>query len=345
MAHPNVENETPFAFDMMGLSDEDGRPALLLVVKATFVLGDAGLKLADMQTPVQWSAKPWGRPGESSDKYEPESALSKVATDVALIGHAYPPQKGATESLVALQVGPLKKAVRVIGERTWFKSMGRVTATKPLPFDKLPLTWERAFGGWDRTDAGKPSFEPRNPVGVGFRSSPRHFEEGLKLPNLEDPATAPLREFGQRVVPAGFGFTSPHWQPRAKYGGTYDEAWNRTRKPLVPKDFDRRFFNAAAPGLTAPGYLRGDEPVIIAGASPRGRLSFSLPGQATPVVTLELQRGETSKPPMNLDTVILDADADQVLLIWRGHAVLDDGLHDVRSLTLTAEGTSLRKVP
>ncbi len=340
MGHPTLENDTPFAFDMMGLADEDGRPLLLLVVKATYALGPSGLKLADEQVPVTWSGESWGKPGESSDKYEPECAFIKSATDVALIGHAYPPQKGATEALVALQVGPLKKAVRVLGERTWFKSMGHVTATRPLPFDKIPLTWERAFGGWDKTDTANPSFEPRNPVGVGFRASPRHFEEGLKLPNLEDPATEPLREFGQRVVPAGFGFTSPHWHPRAKHGGTYDEGWNKTRKPLLPRDFDRRFFNAAAPGLVAPGYLKGDEPVIIAGAFPSGRRAFSLPGQAPPVVTVALAGRDDATPEMRLDTVILDADAEQVLLLWRGHVVLDDGLHDLGRIHITAAGMS-----
>ncbi len=43
--------------------------------------------------------------------------------------------------------------------------------------------------------------------------------------------------------------------------GLADEVWNKTRKPLLPKNFDRRYFNAAAPGLVAPGYLKGDEPV------------------------------------------------------------------------------------
>ncbi len=339
MGHPTVDNETPFALDLMGLADEEGRSLLLLVVKATYSIGEQGLKLADAQVPVSWRPKPWGKPGESSDRYESESAFIKLATDVALIGHAYPQQKGATESLVALQVGPLKKAVRVVGERTWFKSLGRVAATKPLPFDSMPLTWERAFGGWDRTDPAKPSFEPRNPVGTGFRASPHRFEEGLKLPNLEDPAE-PLRDFGQRVTPVGFGFTSPHWQPRAKYAGTYDEAWNKTRKPLLPKDFDRRFFSAAAPGLVASGYLKGDEPVVIAGASPKGRLAFSLPGQAPPVVTVQVADGEEAKPPMRLDTVILDVDGQQVLLLWRGHVVLGEGMHDVRGLRVTAEGVS-----
>jgi hypothetical protein len=339
MGHPTLENETPFAFDMMGLADEDGRPLLLLVVKATYSLDDSGLKLAEEQVLVNWSGHPWGTPGESSDRYEPEGAFFKPATDVVLIGHAYAPRQGATESLVAVQVGPLKKAVRVVGERTWFRSMGRVAATSPLPFEKLPLTWERAFGGWDRTDAARPTFEPRNPVGTGFRASPRHFEEGLKLPNLEDPAE-PLREFGQKVTPVGFGFTSPHWQPRARYAGTYDEAWNKTRKPLLPKDFDRRFFNAAAPGLIAPGYLKGDEPVVIAGASPKGRLAFSLPGQPAPVVTVALAGGGDAKPDMHLDTVILEPDAQQVLLLWRGHVVLGEGMYDVRSLRVTAKGVS-----
>ncbi|WP_434385340.1 DUF2169 family type VI secretion system accessory protein [Melittangium boletus] len=336
MAHPSIENKTPFAFDMMGLADEEGRPLLLLVVKATYALRENGLRLAEEQTPVNWSGESWGKRGESSDKHEPETAFIKPATDVVLIGHAYPPHKGATEGLVALQVGPLKKVVRVTGERVWFRSMGHIAATKPLPFDKLPLTWERAFGGWDRTDPKQPAFEPRNPVGRGFRASPRHFEEGLTLPNLEDPAET-LREFGQRVTPVGFGFTSPHWQPRAKHAGTYDETWRKTRQPLLPKDFDRRFFNAAAPGLIAPGYLKGDEPVLITGASPGGRLAFRLPGQAAPRVSVDRETGEASQPDMRLDTVVLDPDAQRIQLLWRGHLILDTGIHDVQGLTITAE--------
>ncbi|MFP2929494.1 DUF2169 domain-containing protein [Pyxidicoccus sp. 3LG] len=329
MPHAEVENETPFAFEQIYAADEDGRPVLVLMVKATYALRQDRLQLADEQLPVNVAGEAWGEPSESSYRYEPECAFFKPATDVALIGHAHAPNKGATEVLVALQVGPLKKAVHVVGERAWFRSMGRVSMTKPLCFEKLPLTWERAFGGWDRTDPAKPTFEPRNPVGVGFRASPRHFEEGQKLPNLEDPSE-PLREFGQKVTPVGVGFTSPHWQPRANYAGTYDEAWNQRRKPLLPKDFDRRFFNAAAPGLIAPGYLKGDEPVIIVGASPQGRLGFALPGQPPPAVTVRL--GGPVTPDMHLDTVILDLERSQVLLLWRGLVPLHRGPHDVRHI-------------
>ncbi|MFL5356660.1 DUF2169 domain-containing protein [Archangium sp.] len=337
MGHPAVENTTPFVFDFMGLADEEGRPVLLLLVKATYELGDTGLKLAEQQVPVNWGGEPWGKPGESSDKYEPECAFIKPATDVVLIGHAYPSKNDASEVLVSLQVGPLKKVIRVVGERTWFKSLGQVSMTKPLPFERMPLLWERAFGGWDRTnpDPKKHSFEPCNPVGVGFRASPRNFEEGLRLPNLEDPSL-PLREFGQRVPPVGFGFTSPHWQPRTAYAGTYDEAWSKTRKPLLPRDFDRRFFNAAPPGLVASGYLQGNEPVTLSNASSRGRLGFALPGQPAPKVTVVAAGGADMRPEMRLDTIILDTDAHRVLLLWRGNISLPGGVRDVRTISLSS---------
>ncbi|MBU8896804.1 DUF2169 domain-containing protein [Corallococcus sp. H22C18031201] len=341
MGHPTVENETPFICEFMGCADEEGRPLLLLLIKATYLLSDGRLMLAAEQEPVKWAGEPWGKPGESSDKYEPECAFFKPATDVVLIGHGYTQRKGDTETLVALQVGPVKKALRVVGERTWFRSLGRVGMTQPLPFEKLPLTWERAFGGWDKSDADtkKHGFEPRNPVGVGFRASPRNFEEGLMLPNLEDPAQ-PLRELGQRVTPMGVGFTSPHWQPRAAFAGTYDKAWETARKPLLPTDFDRRFFNAGAPGLVAPGYLRGDEAVMLVNVTPQGRLGFSLPAQPTPVVTVEQTGAEDARPDVRLDTVILEPDAKRVVLMWRAHLALEDGFHSVRTMRITAQGVS-----
>ena len=331
MPHAELQNETPFAFEQVYVTNEDGRSLLVLLVKATYALRKDGLHLAETQVPVDLEGKSWGAPGESSYKFEPEGAFFKPTTDVVLIGHAHPPARGATETLVALQVGALKKALRVLGERTWFKSMGRVAATQPLAFEKLPLTWERAFGGWDRTDSANPAFEPRNPVGVGYRASPRHFEEGLKLPNLESPEE-PLREFGQRVSPVGFGFTSPHWQPRARLAGTYDEAWRKSRQPRLPTDFDRRFFNAAAPGLITPSYLKGNEAVILVNASHRGRLAFELPSQAPPAITVRM--GGSQSPDLHLDTVILNTDAHQVQLLWRGHVLLDRGPHDVRSIDI-----------
>ncbi|KFA90995.1 DUF2169 family type VI secretion system accessory protein [Archangium violaceum] len=329
-----IDNQTPFACEPLALADEEGRPLLLVVVKATYVLGSGPLRLADEQVPVNIAGEYWGKPDESSYRYEPECALFKPATDVVLVGHAHAAEQNTTSLLVSLKVGTLQKSVRVVGERVWFKSMGSISMTQPLVFEKLPLRYERAFGGWDRShpEPARHTFEPRNPVGVGFRASPRNFEEELRLPNLEEP-DHPVRQFGQVVPPAGFGFISPHWQPRTAFAGTYDDAWRKQRMPRLPKDFDRRYFNAASPGLVAPGYLKGGEPVTVLNASPRP-LSFALPTQS-PEVKAVLAFAGDSWVEMKLDTCIIDTDIERVMLLWRGSVVLKDGPDDVLELSIS----------
>ncbi len=338
MGHPQVKNETPFAFEALYLVDEEFRPLLVPVLKGTFTIGREGrCMLADEQIPLNLGGTSWGdEPEKSSYKYEPEVAFTKPATDVVLIGHAYAPRGDIREMIVALRVGPVGKEVLVLGDRIWFKTLGSVSMSGAVQFEKIPLVYERAFGGWDRDnpDRRKHTCEPRNPVGTGFRAA-GGFVEHIRLPNLEDPR-APIKSFGDRPAPAGFGFTSPHWQPRAALAGTYDEAWKNDRSPLLAKDFDRKYLNAASPGLVAPGYLRGDEPVVIVGASPEGRLAFSLPGIAPPEVRVALAEGAAQSVPLVLDTVIIEPDDRRVLLLWRGNLVLRTGPHDVREIAASA---------
>jgi hypothetical protein len=203
------------------------------------------------------------------------------------------------------------------------------------------LIYERAFGGWDRThsDPNKHAFEPRNPVGTGFLSKHGRLEDGIRLPNLEDPRN-PISSYNDTPPPAGFGFTSPDWQPRATFAGTYDEQWTTERMPLLPKDFDRRFFNAASPGLIAPGYLNGDEPVLIENASPRGMISFNLPAVPPPECRVQLIGSHDACVQTNLDTVIINTDEDLLIMIWRGHLAVRNGPHDIVSIEIQAEGVS-----
>jgi hypothetical protein len=203
-------------------------------------------------------------------------------------------------------------------------------------FEKVPLVYERAFGGWDRDhpDPRKHSCEPRNPVGTGYRGA-GGFVEGMHLPNLEDPR-ARIKSLGDKPAPAGFGFISPHWQPRAALAGTFDEAWQKNRAPLLPKNFDRRHLNAASPGLVAPGYLRGDEHGLVVGVTPEGRMSFALPGLPPPAVQVSLSDGPPQTVAMALDTVIIEADEKRVMLLWRGHLALRTGPHDVKEVVAEA---------
>jgi hypothetical protein len=338
MGHAAVDNGSAHAGEHLFLCDEDGRSLLVVLVQATFdLVAGKGLVLAETQIPPSLTGELNGADARvSSYRIEPAFAFTKPGTDVVLLGHAQAPGgRSVTELPLLFRVGPVGKALRVVGDRQWVKSGGLVVATPPRPFERIPLLYERAFGGWDRSEAdpARHSFEARNPVGRGFRAPNGLFEEGVALPNLEDPADVLLRH-GQAVTPAGTGFTSPDWQARAALAGTYDEAWARERSPLLPRDFDRRFFNAASPGLVADPPLVGNEPVVVENASPLGRLSFRLPGVQPPACRVELARRGDLPLALALDTVIVDSDHDRVLMLYRGHLPLRDGPHDVLSIEL-----------
>lgn len=337
MPHPRLDNQTPYAVGPLFFDDEDGDPVLVVVAKATFELqGYRQLALLEEQPGLELAGECYGEDVETSCyRYEPECAPFKPATDVVAIGHAHAPRPGTTQVDVGLQVGPLRKLARVYGERLWYRSAVDFLLTKPHPFERIPLTFERAFGGWDRSspDPSEHGFEPRNPVGRGFHT--RHAVESKDdyAPNIEDPR-APIQGFRDRPAPVGFGFTSPHWQPRASYAGTYDEVWDQTRKPRLPRDFDLRYHNAAPDGLVAPGYLRGDEPVHSTGLTPRGDLAFSLPGLPPPRVRVSLVGQPDPQVVTRLDTVILDFDQLRVSLLWRGRTKIPEGPHDVHAIAV-----------
>lgn len=331
---------TPAACEKLFLLDEKGRDLLVVVVKRTLQITQRGLIPSEEQRPVDLAGELYGEPGISSYRYEPEIAPPKPATDIALIGHARASKPGQTEIDVTLRVGPVAKTVRVFGDRFWDKLLGMETITPPRPFEKIPLMYERAFGGWDRThpDPERHTYEPRNPVGRGYRDRKRgKFVEGAPLPNLEEPRR-PIRDSKDAPPPAGFGFIGPDWTPRRDYGGTYDEAWAATRAPLSPDDFDRRYYNAAHPDLIAPSRLRGDEAVEIVNASPNGTLRFNLPGGAPPDVRVRLSDGARTIPTA-LDTVIINTDEGRVSLLWRASLDIHGKVDRVREVTLLQSNT------
>jgi hypothetical protein len=336
MGHPSVENHTPFAFETLYLSDENARPLVVVIVKATYSIESSGsLIIAEEQAAINLAGIFNGKPGESSYRYEPETAFIKISTDVCLLGHAYPPSRPATEVMVNLHVGPLSKTLRVIGDRYWIRSLGHWILTNPEPFESMPLVYERAFGGCD--DDGCIDF--RNPVGRGFRCSRSRIPNLFPVANLEDPRE-PIVKPDDRPAPAGFGFIGPDWLPRRNFAGTYDNAWKSDRMPLLPRDFDRRFFSAASLGLTAPSYFRGDEHVFVENVSPDGPIQFQLPALPPPRCRVKNVSGPVAEIQTCLDTIVIDADEKSLVLIWRGSIPLRNGPHDVVSIQVQAEGIS-----
>jgi len=334
MNFPQIKNRTPFAVTPVYLADETGTPLLIILTRASFTFDGTGrFFLAEEQLGVHPAGLFNGEAGLSSYKFEPDVAFSKPATDIVLIGSACAVRPGTSQVDVSLKVGSIEKTVRVFGNRYWVKSSVGVRLSDPEPFERIPLLYDLAFGGWDRRhpDPAQHSFEPRNPLGRGYCAKGNGITDDVPLPNLEDPGQL----IGDRYdcpPPAGFGFTSPDWVPRAQLAGTYDAAWAKERAPLLPRDFDRRFFNAASPGLVAPGYLRGDEAVLVRGVTPSGEVRFSLPDVGAIEYRLQL-RGKA--PPTllgTLDTVVIDTDTSQVHLTWRASAAVPRGPQDVLEL-------------
>ncbi len=305
-----LSDNTPFTSTLSLFPDAMGIDTLYVVIKATFSLGNE-LTLAEIQQPLHMADEFNGEPGLSSLKYASDIHLCKPTTDVALIGSAHTPGQQFRDELgTSLTVGPLAKTIYVVGDQEW---TGRLLgpAKSPLkPFKKMPITFERAFGGVHIINEEKGKFKAveSNPVGQGFRASKRRKElKGKLAPNLVDPQDSER--------PASYGFVAPNWQPRADFAGTYDEGWERNRSPYLPLDFDTRFFNAAHPDLIADGYLQGGEPVKLKNLSPHGTLRFPLPSC---VFDLAIQvGGQKENPPLNLETVLFEPDDDRMTMLWR----------------------------
>ncbi len=332
MIAPDITTDTGFAIAPLFVADEDARPCFVPVLKATYDLSGGAPVLADEQAPVDTSGSYWGEPGQSSVRIEPEHAPIKLTTDVVLIGHAVAPGGSATHVDVGLRVGPVQRVARVFGPRTWSRGRFRTGISDPEPFDRIALTYENAFGGWDRRhdDESKHDREPRNPIGRGFLAKGSKVEDGEPLPSVEDPRQL-IGSPGDRPSPVGFGFVYGAWEPRASLAGTYDAAWNDSRKPLLPKDFDRRYFNAAFPDLVTPSFLEGGEPVRVVGTSTRGALEFRLPAPGRPVCRVARRRDRDAALTLVLDTIVLDTDAERLYMTWRGHLPLREGPLDVQS--------------
>src|SRR5260370_42246032 len=105
-----------------------------------------------------------------------------------------------------MKVGPIRKTLRVTGDRVCKVGALTISNTAPEPFERMPLTYERAYGGRDETadDPKKHSWEVRNPVGVGFAVRSSNLAD-KPLPNVEEPGRLLSR-------PAGVGPIAAHWQ-------------------------------------------------------------------------------------------------------------------------------------
>jgi hypothetical protein len=196
----------------------------------------------------------------------------------------------------------------------------------------MPIIYERAFGGAGvMTGETRNQREERNPVGTGFAVAPEHLLN-QRAPNVEHP-NALISSWNRRPQPAGFGPIARDWQPRLAFAGTYGETWERERMPLLPQDFDERFYLCAPADQQAQGYLHGGEPVELLNLTPGGALRFNLPR-----VALNFRTAFDTEAVNHrgiLHTVIIEPEFPRVIMVWHTMLACHQKVLKLEATTIT----------
>jgi len=335
-------NTTGMAAELTVATDKFGRDYCVVVVKGTFAVDkDGEAHLAEEQEPFVFADAHHGDPGETSIEYECDFAPFKSHCDVLVNGSAYAPQgKAATKVPVGLKIGSLIKTFNVVGDRVWRASTLRADPGPPEPFVTMPITYDRAFGGCDNfhPDQSKHSAYMANPVGRGYHEQlAAKFVDGTPLPNTEEqkrPVTAPDKTY----QPMSFGPLGRGWAPRIKFAGTYDEAWLATRCPLLPEDFDDRYFQSAPQDQQIP-FMQGGEIIRCINMSPEPNFVARIPAMDIPITFKFWNR--KSKVRTNLDTVVVEPDRSRILLMWRASIPLGRKIHALREVAVGPDPWSI----
>ena len=286
-----------------------GRLHVTVVVKATFAFTlDAAMTRIDAEDILRAEIHHNKNPMRSVRATGDLAPFQPVA-DVVLTGHACAPTGTTVESLsvrlVVFREGSLiDKTLHVRGD---------TAGAETVPFDCIPLMYERAFGGigWEE-----------NPLGVGAGAA-----TSAKSPNVIDPAEP------KRV--AGFGPISRGWPIRKRLLGAADR--KALDRPIaeVPVGFDWAYFQSA-PLDQRTEYLVGNEWIVLDGMNPDyAHIQSYLPAaRGFARVHGVADGGSGHLLTLVADTLRIDADALVCSVTWRGSFPVqsEDALAGVRIL-------------
>ena len=266
--------------------------------------------------------------GEAGKETILDEVMPKGNSEVLVVGDCHAPGGNPVPSAeVSIAMGPVEKRIEVSGDRVWLQDRGRGILKdawvpgEPEPFEKIPLTWQRSFGG--------DGFE-HNPLGKGYLAQDQQPVPGESpLPNLEYPEQIMAGPWAV-PAPASFGAVDMMWPQRHAKVGTYDDDYLKKYFPGLVPDTDWTFFNLAMDDQQKTGPWRPCQDFSIRGMHPeketvRGRLpdlrSRCFVKQITP-------EGETFREiEMNIDTVWLFPAAEKGITVHRGSIQIetDDG--------------------
>jgi hypothetical protein len=329
-------NLTPLPAALVPCAEGGDDMTALVISSATFAITpvaegktrgpNTGLELVRAQRPLE----------RGSARIEPgDDHFIREGVSVTASGFVYAPGGKATKADASLEIGEEKRNVRAFGPRVWQEGVfGALSPTAPRPFDRVPMGWELAYGGFVLRKTtmlkheGRDYLAPEHPVASPYNADGLGFYlervEALEkpLPQLENPDD-PIRNWDDRPHPVCFS-------PYAMNGGM------RPMSLLVEDKVDMnrmgRLTCRAAPWLIFPAIAPGTA-ITLRGMRPRGEaLAFVVP--EPPVrVRVVLGRAMFELAP-RLDAVDIDAEAAEARLVYR--AIFRFGLvqHERREVTV-----------
>ena len=325
----------PAALGLLGDPLGDQRTAVI-TAKLTFRFTDAGLVL-DRDDPVPL----FDADHETELGLLPRDDLPRLegGFEVIVLGRAHSTGGQPAASVkVQLTVGPVKRVLRISGDRVWLGEGPQARISEPAPFATMPLTWQHAFGGRTTAliDADSPVdlMHPLNPLGKGFdaQAMARDFcraiaapdgypvvEGPRRLPNIEDPDTL-IIEWSDMPEPAGWA-TLPFESGMAAHRPIVAEVFARYGDALMDNVTDAYADLRPHMMLRAhPAWVIDPPPagtfVELLGMTPEGRLAAPLPALRA---VADLLIGDAERPvdllPM---TLVLLPEEERCYLVYRG---------------------------
>lgn len=264
-----VKNSTALPVALPRGSFLDGISVAAVVATLPFRLTDQALER-------------WEGP-RSSLPCDPPAVTDKAlweGASLTVAGKVFGPGRAPHAAPVELRVGERTRRLKVSGDRTWVRNAGKLIASLPVPWDSMPLCWERAFGGAFEMPAGPLGpkklphpggrfVHPLNPHGKGYCLDESRAEGG-PLPNIELAGEPLLRPIDQ-LRPAGFAPCPDLVGLRLPEGQTEEQM----RDPSQLIHLGLRMAHAA-PGEQIFASLHHGTTVAVSGVGPRP-IQFEVP--------------------------------------------------------------------
>lgn len=266
-------------------------------------------------------------PSHPTDPPDPSRIALWFGASVTAAGEVYGPTAAPFARWATFTVGSAVARLRVSGERRWRRTiLSELAASDPLPFERITLSFTRAFGGsidvppglFPGTDLPFPGGRlgyATNPDGIGF-----HLDQaaaaGSLLPSFEL-ANQLISKWDDRPEPGGF--SSCPELPGLRLSPPRPSA--RITKPPEPQvgvggaeDLDHAITQGFRALHHAPGYLLFDElkpgtPIQLEGVG-RRTIRFEAPAPPARVAVHRGRRTDDALP--ELRSVHVNAEQETV---------------------------------